>query len=208
MNLHCAKSREAVVDLHQWKWPGNDCSAPWVLEPQGSRPHPLLDPLLLSAVLHWFVLVWGCCSALVCSLMPGTAGWLSSLQYNTGPIHSARWWQSRACWGWTNSMQQCAHDLALSGASAVALGSRLALPFHVVRPRPPRLQTRVQQGDESPGAVGTGSARPALTPSLPVRLSLAPRLPLFIWGGKVAEHNLHHLWESLEPTWRHPGSAS
>ena len=84
----------------------------------------------------------------------------------------------------------------------MALGARLALPFHtaLVRAEPPRLQACVQQVNESPGAVGTVSANPILTPSLPVGLSLAQRFPLFILGGKGAEHNLDHLWESLEQT--------
>jgi len=52
------------------------------------------------------------------------------------------------------------------------------------------------------------STNPVLTPSLPVGLSLAQRFPLFILGGKGAEHNLDDLWESLQPAWCHLVSAS
>lgn len=132
-----------------------------------------------SAALPWgcFVLVWDCCSALVCRLMPGTARWLSSLLYNTGSIHSAHWQQSQAlpgwspgaCWGWTNSRQQCACNLALCGVSNVALGACLALPFHTasVRPGPPLRQACMQQVDEFLWSCRHRVSSPHLNPLVP-----------------------------------------
>lgn len=59
----------------------------------------------ISAALPWgcFMLVWDCCSALVCCLMSGTARWLSSPQHNTGPIHSAH---QQQCWALLGEAQE------------------------------------------------------------------------------------------------------
>lgn len=208
-----AKPREAVLDLHQWKWQGNECAAPWALEDahqcRRACPHTVPDPPLLSAVLHWSVLVWDCCSALVCSLTPGTARWLSSLQRNTGSIHSAQRRQSKRA----EAGQTQYSSVPATWPCAVSVMWHWGLPGSAVSHSSSGAKTTLTTGVCAAGRWIPRSwwhrfSTPRPTPSLPVGLSLAQGLPLFVWGGKGAEHNLNHRRESLEPTWRHLVSAS
>lgn len=224
MNFHWAKSREAVLDLHLWKWQGNECSysALWVLESvyQGHRACPVFQ------ILPFFP---QCCTAvglfhaglgllfstgLLFSVWGGQVAKLPSAQHWPHPLHTSstrhclgearehaeagqtqfssvpvtRPWLESVMWHW--GLAQLCYSHSISEARTSLTTSLYATGRWILWSCRHKVSTTWCK------------------PSLPVGLSLAQRFPLFILGGKGAEHNLNHLWESLEPTWCHPDSAS